>query len=80
MNQFEEPLFREFEVREEGSRKGVIKSQSADLKGKTKVAVEEESQHGIKIILKKDENEIVKEIKFICSCGQSKSIILDYDE
>jgi hypothetical protein len=80
MNGFEEPLFREFEVKGTGSQNGLIKSNNSDIKGKTKVTVEEESQHGIKIILKKDENETVQEIKFVCSCGQSKSIILDYSE
>ena len=80
MNNFEEALFREFEIREDNSQRRIIKSSKVDVKGKIKVSVEEESQHGIKIVLKKDENDTIKEIKFVCSCGQSKSIILDYSE
>lgn len=80
MKEFKEQLFREFLFTENESGNGIIKSTKADLKGKTRVTIEEESEHGIKIILKKDENDIVKEIKFVCSCGQSKSIILDYSE
>ncbi len=80
MNNFEEALFREFELREDNSQKRIIKSSKVDVKGKTKISIEEESQHGIKIVLKKDENDTIKEIKFVCSCGQSKSIILDYSE
>jgi hypothetical protein len=79
-NNFEEPLFREFDYNEDKSNKGVIKSSQAKIIGKTKIAVEEESDQGVKIVLKKDQNDSIKEIKFICSCGQSKTIILDYTE
>jgi hypothetical protein len=77
---FEEPLFREFIFKEDSSDMGVIKSYKTEITGKTKVSVEEESYEGVKIVLKKDEGDSVKEIKFICSCGQSKTIILDYSE
>jgi len=79
-NTFEEPLFREFNLNEENSKKGIIKSSKTEMVGKTKVCVEEESHGGVKIVLKKDQNDSIKEIKFICSCGQSKTIILDYSE
>lgn len=62
------------------SGKNVIKSEELHLEGKTKISFEEDDIDGIKIILNKDENNNVREIKFICSCGQTKSIILDYGE
>ncbi|MCL6493816.1 MAG: hypothetical protein K6T54_03440 [Ignavibacterium sp.] len=62
------------------SGKNVIKSEELHLEGKTKISFEEEDIDGIKIVLNKDENNNVREIKFICSCGQTKSIILDYGE
>lgn len=62
------------------SGKNVIKSEELKLEGKTKISFEEDDIDGIKIVLNKDENNNVREIKFICSCGQTKSIILDYGE
>ncbi len=62
------------------SSKGVIKAPQAKIMGKTKITVEEEGHNGAKIIVKKDENDTIKEIKFICSCGKTKSIMLDYSE
>ncbi|MFN3872138.1 MAG: hypothetical protein ACK4R9_03970 [Ignavibacterium sp.] len=62
------------------SGKNVIKSEELHLEGKTKISFEEDEIDGIKIVLNKDENNNVREIKFICSCGQTKSIILDYGE
>lgn len=62
------------------SGKNVIKSEELRLEGKTKISFEEDDIDGIKIVLNKDENNNVREIKFICSCGQTKSIILDYGE
>ncbi len=79
-NTFEEPLFRELTVLENKSDKNIIKASKSKSAGKTKISVEEESHHGVKIVLKKDENDSLKEIKFVCSCGQSKSIVLDYSE
>ncbi|MHB1687308.1 MAG: hypothetical protein ACYCVH_08035 [Ignavibacteriaceae bacterium] len=79
-NTFEEPLFREFDYEQNHLNGHLIKSSEAELVGKTKVSVEEENHEGVKIILKKDANDSIKEIKFVCSCGQTKSIILDYSE
>lgn len=62
------------------SGKNVIKSEELQIEGKTKISFEEDEIDGIKIVLNKDENNNVREIKFICSCGQTKSIILDYGE
>ncbi len=76
---FDEPLFREFLITP-GQKGNFIKATKAELVGKTKVSIEEESHDGVRVILKKDANDSIKEIKFVCSCGQTKSIILDYSE
>ncbi len=77
---FEEPLFNEFDFPKTNGNGHLIKKSNAEFVGKTKVSVEEENHEGVKIILKKDSNDSIKEIKFVCSCGQTKSIILDYSE
>jgi len=79
-NNFKEPLFREYNYDLNESSGNFIKSTNAELVGKTKISVEEESHEGVKIILKKDANDSIKEIKFVCSCGQTKSVILDYSD
>ncbi len=79
-NDFEEPLFREFDSTDFKSSSNFIKASEANVVGKTKISVEEESHDGVKVILKKDSNDSIKEIKFVCSCGQTKSIILNYSE
>lgn len=61
-------------------KKNVIKSEEIQIEGKTKISFEEDDIDGIKIVLNKDENNNVCEIKFICTCGQTKSILLDYSE
>ena len=76
---FDEPLFREF-LLSPNEKGNFIKASKTELVGKTKVAIEEESHDGVKVILKKDANDSIKEIKFVCSCGQTKSIILDYSD
>jgi hypothetical protein len=75
---FQESLYGEIELKR--NKRGVIKSGEAKVIGKAKISVEEESHKGVKIVVKKDENDTIKEIKFICSCGKSKSIVLDYSE
>ena len=76
---FIETIFNEYYDRK-SSKSKIIKKNEAKISGKTKVSVEEESFDGVKIILKKDDLDNLKEIKFICSCGQTKSIMLDYSE
>ena len=77
---FEEALFSEFDFPKTNGNGHLIKKSNTEFVGKTKVSVEEENHEGVKIILKKDSNDSIKEIKFVCSCGQTKSIILDYSE
>ncbi len=76
---FSESLFREIKSKSVKTSNNLIKSSQVSMAGSVKINVEEDSHKGVKIVLKKDENDNVKEIKFLCSCGQTKSIILDYD-
>lgn len=79
MNSFDDAIFKEISY--EGTGTGnVIKSEDVELIGATKITVEEESHEGVKIILNKDENDNIKEIKFVCSCGETKSVLLDYSD
>ena len=79
-NNFNEMVYREILPTADGSRSNLLKKGTAKLVGKTKITVDDESHEGVKIVIKKDANENVREIKFVCSCGQTKSIILDYTE
>ncbi len=77
-NIYEETVLKEFTAKKHNN--GVIKKEDISLNGKTKISVDEDEHTGVKIILKKDENDAIKEIKFVCACGESKSIILDYSD
>lgn len=79
-NKFEEPVFNELICDSVNSSGNYIKKENVRIVGKTKIKVEEESHGGVKVILKKDEDGSIKEIKFACSCGQTKTIILNYSE
>lgn len=76
---FEDYVFREL-VNPNPRRGNLIKAGDIEYKGPVKVSVEEDSHDGVKIVLKKDRSDNIREIKFVCSCGQTKSIILDYTE
>ncbi|RJP65584.1 MAG: hypothetical protein C4539_13075 [Ignavibacteriales bacterium] len=78
--QFEDYVYRDANFHGEMKSKNIIKADSVNLLGKSIINIEEESHNGVKIILRKDENENIKEIKFVCSCGETKSVILDYSE
>lgn len=78
--QFEDLIYKEICHRAVRGNGGVIKAADASIKGFTKITLEQESHDSVKIILKKDEKDNVKEIKFICSCGETKSVLLDYTE
>lgn len=77
---FAEPIFRELDSKVAKKSGNIIKKEDFKVSGFAKISIEEESMGGVKFILKKDHNDVIKEIKFICSCGQSKSILLDYSE
>jgi hypothetical protein len=64
-----------------GSRKsGLIKAEDVQISGSLKICFEEDHSEGIKIVIIKDADNNIKEIKFICSCGQTKALSLDYSE
>lgn len=79
-NSFQEPIFTELNYRPKGGKSSLIKASEVELVGKIKISVEDDEADGVKILLRKDELDNIKEIKFMCSCGITKSIILDYSE
>lgn len=58
----------------------IIKANDVIMQGVSQISFEEDSADGIKVVLHKDKDGNLKEIKFICSCGQTKSLVLDYSE
>lgn len=79
-NQFEEALVKDIFAKNTSNSGNLIKAADLEIKGSVRVVMEEDEHEAVKILVKKDANDAVKEIKFICSCGQTKSIILDYSE
>jgi hypothetical protein len=80
INSFEDALFKDIFSKNSASSGNLIKASEAQIKGATKIVCEDDDLDGVKIFLKKDASDSIKEIKFVCSCGQTKSIILDYSE
>ena len=74
---FLEPIYDEIAPHNTHSQ-NVIKAKDVEVSGSTKIIVKEDSENGVTIFLKKDNNENISEIKFVCSCGQTKSLLLDY--
>jgi hypothetical protein len=79
-NRFEDSLFKDIFSKNKSCTGNLLKSEEVEIKGMAKISVDDDDLDGIRIILKKDANDSIKEIKFVCSCGQTKSIILDYTE
>lgn len=80
MENFNESVFKEISYRNDIVSGNLISADEVEIIGTSKISFEEESHEGIKIILNKDENDNIKEIKFVCSCGETKSVLLDYSE
>ena len=78
--QFEDALFKDVFSKNTSATGNLIKSEDVKITGASKISCDEDDVDGVRIILKKDVNDNLKEIKFVCSCGQTKSIILDYTE
>ncbi len=78
--QFSDEIFRTITYDDNVRHGKILKKDQYKLVGKTKIEMLEESHNGVKIVLNKDENDQIKEIKFICSCGESKSLFLDYSD
>jgi len=80
MDEFKNETFNEISYRSVKGAGNIIKAEDAKITGSLKINIEQESHDGVKIVLKKDDEENVKEIKFVCSCGETKSVILDYSD
>ncbi|GBD88068.1 hypothetical protein BMS3Abin03_02002 [bacterium BMS3Abin03] len=76
---FLEPIYDEI-APVSASASNVLKSSDLKIIGNSKISIDEDSHDGVTIFLKKDANDNIHEIKFICSCGKTKSIILDYSD
>ncbi|HOP49312.1 MAG TPA: hypothetical protein PK887_01660 [Ignavibacteriales bacterium] len=78
-SQFEDYIYREvdFKVPKSGN---IIKAEDVVLTGMHKLSLDEDPSENVKVYIKKDKNDNIKEIKFVCSCGQTKTVILDYEE
>jgi hypothetical protein len=76
----EEAIFNLVTCKNGSRTSNLIKAENVQMSGKSKICFEEDHAEGIKIILTKDADNNIKEIKFICSCGQTKSLALDYSE
>ncbi len=79
-NHFEDALVKDIYSKNSLRSGNLIKAADIEFKGVAKITLESDDQDDVKIYLKKDANDAVKEIKFVCSCGQTKSIVLDYSE
>ncbi len=79
-SQFEDATFKDVFTKNNANTGNLIKADAVEIKGLSKISFEDSEEDGIRIILKKDSHDNLKEIKFVCSCGQTKSIILDYSE
>ena len=79
-NNFEDASLRDVFVNNKSKTGNLLKADEVNIKGSLKISCEDDEIDGIRILLKKDVNDSIKEIKFVCSCGQTKTIILDYSE
>lgn len=80
MKNFSEEIYREVACTSSALNGNVIKADAVDVIGTSKITIEEENHEGVRIVLNKDSEDNIKEIKFVCSCGETKSVILDYTE
>lgn len=79
-SEFQDDSFKEINYRALSGDGNLIKAEDAKIVGVAKITMEQDAHNGVKIVLKKDADDNIKEIKFICSCGETKSVLLDYNE
>ena len=79
-NSFVENTYREVLNSSKTNSGNIIKKDKIDYIGNTKIEFHDEHDDSVKVLLKKDQNDQVQEIKFVCSCGETKTIRLDYNE
>lgn len=77
---FVENTYREVINPNKSHSGNLIKKNDIKIIGATKIEAHEEHDDSVKVLIKKDEQDQVQEIKFVCSCGETKSIKLDYNE
>lgn len=80
MDNFNEEVYREISLPSTSKNGNIIPAEEVEVIGTSKISIEEESHEGVRIVLNKDSEDNIKEIKFVCSCGETKSVILDYNE
>jgi hypothetical protein len=79
-NQFEDALFKDIFTKNKEKTGNLLKASEIEISGISKISFEDDELEGVRVLLKKDANDSIKELKFVCSCGQTKTIILDYSE
>ena len=79
-NQFEDALFKDIFTKNKEKTGNLLKASEIEICGISKISFEDDELEGVRVLLKKDANDSIKELKFVCSCGQTKTIILDYSE
>ncbi len=77
---YEDVLFRDAYIKNKSKTGNLLKADEYYISGASKISLEESELDNVRILLKKDANDNPKEIKFICSCGQTKTIVLDYSD
>ena len=80
MNTFNEGIFKEVTYNGSSRNGNILNSDEIEIVGSRKITIEDESHEGVRIVLNKDSNDNIKEIKFVCSCGETKTVLLDYSE
>jgi len=79
-NQFEDALFKDIFTKNKTKTGNLFKASEIEVTGFSKISFEDDELEGVRVLLKKDVNDSIKELKFVFSCGQTKTIILDYSE
>lgn len=80
MKNFNEEIYKEVAYNSSSLKGNLIVAEEVEIIGSSKITIEEESHEGVRIVLNKDSEDNIKEIKFVCSCGETKSVLLDYNE
>ena len=80
MKNFNEEIYKEISFSNRPIDGNIIQADQVEIIGTSKITIEEESHEGVRIVLNKDSDDNIKEIKFVCSCGETKSVLLDYNE
>jgi hypothetical protein len=80
MSVFNEEIYREIAFNSLSLKGNLISSDDIEIIGTKKISVDEETHEGVRIVLNKDAEDNIKEIKFVCSCGETKTVLLDYNE